>query len=60
MAQLCEEGGAASVGWFERGAAMLKREIAELEAMTNRDETAEVQLEEKRGKLMLSMPRTAR
>ncbi|KAG9888888.1 hypothetical protein KCV02_g18235, partial [Aureobasidium melanogenum] len=51
MAQLCEEGGAASVGWFERGANVLKREIAELEAMTNRDETAEVQLEEKRGKL---------
>ncbi|KAK6006473.1 hypothetical protein QM012_006883 [Aureobasidium pullulans] len=51
MAQLCEEGGAASVSWFERGASVLKREIAELEAMTNRDETAEVQLEEKRGKL---------
>lgn len=51
MAQLCEEGGAASVGWFERGASVLKREIAELEAMTNRDDTAEVQLEEKRGKL---------
>jgi tetratricopeptide (TPR) repeat protein len=51
MAQLCEEGGAASVGWFERGAAVLKREIAELEAVGDRDETAEVQLEEKRGKL---------
>ena len=51
MAQLCEEGGAASVGWFERGAAVLKREIGELEAVNDRDEMAEVQLEEKRGKL---------
>ncbi|THX87174.1 hypothetical protein D6D04_01026 [Aureobasidium pullulans] len=51
LAQLCEEGGAASVGWFEKGAAVLKREISELEAMQERDETAEVLLEEKRGKL---------
>ncbi|KAI4843254.1 hypothetical protein E4T44_06837, partial [Aureobasidium sp. EXF-8845] len=51
MAQLCEEGGAASVGWFERGAAVLKREIAELEAVSDKDETVEIQLEEKRGKL---------
>ncbi|KAI5209762.1 hypothetical protein E4T42_03875 [Aureobasidium subglaciale] len=51
MAQLCEEGGAASVAWFERGAKVLKREIGELEAVQERDETAEVLLEEKRGKL---------
>lgn len=51
LAQLCEEGGAASVGWFEKGTAVLKREISELEAMQERDETAEVLLEEKRGKL---------
>jgi len=52
MAQLCEEGGASSVGWFEKGAAVLKREIAELEAAVGDvDETVEVQLLEKRGKL---------
>lgn len=28
MAQLCEEGGEDSVRWFERGAAVLRREIA--------------------------------
>jgi hypothetical protein len=29
----------------------LKREIAELEAVSDKDETVEIQLEEKRGKL---------
>lgn len=51
MAQLCEEGGSESVGWFEKGAKVLKREIAELEAQGEGDETVEVQLLEKRGKL---------
>lgn len=51
MAQLCEEGGAASVGWFERGAKVLKREIGEIEAAQGIDEAAETLLEEKRGKL---------
>jgi len=32
LAQLCEDGGAESVGWFTRGAAVLRREIAGLEA----------------------------
>ena len=51
LAQLCEEGGAASVAWFERGAKVLKREIAEIEAVQDRDQTVEALLEEKRGKL---------
>lgn len=40
LAQLCEEGGKASVGWFERGAKALQAEIATLEsgAVTGLDE----------------------
>ena len=51
LAQLCEEGGAASVGWFERGAKVLKREIAEIEAKGDMDESVEGLLGEKRAKL---------
>lgn len=32
LAQLCEDGGAESVGWFTRGATVLRREIGALEA----------------------------
>jgi tetratricopeptide (TPR) repeat protein len=53
MAQLCEEGGAESVGWFERGVKVLKREICEIESVegSGRDEAVEMVLEEKRAKL---------
>ncbi|KAI9814427.1 MAG: NAD-dependent histone deacetylase sir2 [Pycnora praestabilis] len=32
LAQICEEGGAESVRWFERGAGVLRRDIEELES----------------------------
>lgn len=57
MAQLCEEGGADSVSWFERGVRALKAEIQGLEAQDTRPlseeqkEFRDVALEEKRGKL---------
>ncbi|GAB7348564.1 hypothetical protein MBLNU459_g6954t1 [Dothideomycetes sp. NU459] len=58
LAQLCEQGGQESVAWFEKGVAVLKREIAELEAQTSnpsssspRDEDAEALLEERKAKL---------
>lgn len=57
LAQLCEQGGAESVSWFEKGVTSLKGEIAALEAQDARkmsdDEKAMQQqnLDEKRGKL---------
>lgn len=57
LAQLCEEGGAESVKWFEKGVGALKHEIAGLEEQDVRklgEEEREVRegvLEEKREKL---------
>ena len=57
LAQLCEEGGAESVSWFEKGVRALKTEIEGLEAQDERrasdDErlAREQGLEEKRAKL---------
>ncbi|MCJ1311451.1 hypothetical protein MMC25_005122 [Agyrium rufum] len=36
LAQLCEEGGEESVGWFERGVEVLRRELGELEERLER------------------------
>lgn len=47
LAQLCEEGGEESVRWFERGAAVLRRDIATEE---NKDKGTE-KVEEKKKKL---------
>lgn len=49
LAQLCEEGGAKSVEWFERGIAILRAQIGELEGKSNLGKVA--LLEEKRTKL---------
>lgn len=51
LAQLCEEGGAESVGWFEKGVGVLKREIAALETQTQQTEETEALLEERKEKL---------
>ncbi|KAF2145818.1 uncharacterized protein K452DRAFT_295381 [Aplosporella prunicola CBS 121167] len=50
LAQLCEEGGAESVGWFDKGAEILRREIAEVEAQRESPER-QLLLEEKKKKL---------
>ncbi|OJD38057.1 tpr domain protein [Diplodia corticola] len=50
LAQLCEEGGAESVAWFDKGAEVLRREIAELEANQAGPER-DVALDEKKRKL---------
>lgn len=47
LAQLCEEGGEVSVRWFERGAAVLRRDIA----MAEKEGGDQDVLEEKRKKL---------
>ncbi|KAF2495793.1 TPR domain-containing protein [Lophium mytilinum] len=49
LAQLCEEGGAESVGWFEKGAVALRRELGELEG--KRGKEVEEVVEEKKRKL---------
>lgn len=49
LAQLCEEGGAESVGWFEKGAVALKREIGELEGKKGQE--VQEAVEEKKRKL---------
>lgn len=41
LAQLCEEGGEESVRWFQRGAEILRREIAALEAAGMKGDGAE-------------------
>ncbi|KAI9839983.1 MAG: hypothetical protein M1819_000175 [Sarea resinae] len=50
LAQLCEEGGAESVQWFEKGAAALRRDIAALEGKKAEPEE-EYMAEEKKRKL---------
>ncbi|KAL9066268.1 MAG: hypothetical protein Q9157_007202 [Trypethelium eluteriae] len=50
LAQLCEEGGKESVEWFEKGAKVLRQDVAELEDAA-RDETAQMILEEKKRRL---------
>ncbi|KZF22315.1 TPR-like protein [Xylona heveae TC161] len=50
LAQLCEQGGAESVVWFEKGAAVLRREIGELEKHGHGADV-ELEVEEKKGKL---------
>ncbi|KAI2487629.1 Sterol-sensing multi-domain protein [Pyrenophora tritici-repentis] len=55
LAQLNEEGGAESVRWFEKGIAVLKREISELEGkLVKKDDVTEL-LEEKRQKIANSL-----
>jgi tetratricopeptide (TPR) repeat protein len=49
LAQLSEEGGMDSVGWFEKGVRALKSEIAQLEGKKGAEEALLV--EEKKGKL---------
>ncbi|KAI9735203.1 MAG: hypothetical protein M1834_001793 [Cirrosporium novae-zelandiae] len=34
LAQLCEDGGAESIGWFQKGAQVLRKQLAELEGKT--------------------------
>lgn len=50
LAQLCEDGGAESVGWFTRGATVLRREIGALEADEARPDL-QLTAQEKRRKL---------
>ena len=50
LAQLCEQGGKESVGWFEKGASVLRRAISDIEAEP-RDEEGEIFLEEKKRRL---------
>ncbi|ORX95403.1 hypothetical protein BCR34DRAFT_498492 [Clohesyomyces aquaticus] len=50
LAQLCEEGGAESVQWFEKGIEVLKREIGEMEGKLKKAEVTEA-LEEKKTKV---------
>lgn len=50
LAQLCEEGGKESVGWFEKGASVLRRDISDLEGSV-KDEGGEILLEEKKRRL---------
>jgi hypothetical protein len=47
LAQLCEEGGRESVGWFEKGAVALRRELGMLEGRKG----VEGEVEEKKRKL---------
>ncbi|KAF2842400.1 hypothetical protein M501DRAFT_998683 [Patellaria atrata CBS 101060] len=46
LAQLCEEGGREAVGWFERGAGALRREIGVLEGNSRKGKRADGVLEE--------------
>lgn len=50
LAQLCEEGGAESVGWFEKGALALRNIIGKLEGKPKTTETL-AELQEKKSKL---------
>lgn len=50
LAQLNEEGGNTSVGWFEKGIAVLRRELGELEGTVKKAETEEL-MEEKKVKI---------
>ncbi|MCJ1248365.1 hypothetical protein MMC30_005582 [Trapelia coarctata] len=60
LAQLCEEGGEESIGWFEKGVEVLERDVAALEPLaveSLKDEaiTAKVKLEEKKRKLAAAL-----
>ncbi|KAH3918193.1 hypothetical protein HBH56_033040 [Parastagonospora nodorum] len=55
MAQLNEEGGAASVSWFEKGVAVLKAEIGELEGKLVKKAEVTDLLEEKKQKVANSL-----
>ncbi|KAK7541433.1 hypothetical protein BKA81DRAFT_382066 [Phyllosticta paracitricarpa] len=50
LAQLCDEGGAESVAWFEKGVEVLRREIGEWESKPNSEEKT-LALDEKKRKL---------
>lgn len=51
LAQISEEGGQDSVDWYEKGAVVLRRQIAELSAKASRTEQDEAALGEKRQSL---------
>jgi tetratricopeptide (TPR) repeat protein len=55
MAQLNDEGGAESIRWFERGVAVLKREIIELEGKSAQKTEVTELLEEKKQKVANSL-----
>ncbi|KAL3961947.1 hypothetical protein ACCO45_003470 [Purpureocillium lilacinum] len=51
LAQLSEDGGQDSVGWFERGAATLRKQIQALSDLPSRTPTQQASLDEKQNKL---------
>lgn len=51
LAQLSEDGGQDSVGWFERGAATLRKQIQGLSDLPSRTPTQQASLDEKQNKL---------
>ncbi|KAI1322021.1 TPR domain-containing protein [Xylariaceae sp. FL0255] len=55
LAQLSEEGGKDSVGWFEKGAAALKKQIQALEGKNRRSDEQEMVLDELRKKLAMTL-----
>jgi len=60
LAQLCDEGGEESLGWFQKGVEVLERDIVALELLASDDmkdeaTTPNVQLEEKRRKLAAAL-----
>ena len=58
LAQLCEEGGEESIGWFEKGTEVLGRDIADLEAQIatgKKIEESQVLLQEKMRKLAAAL-----
>ncbi|KAI9653311.1 MAG: hypothetical protein M1821_007635 [Bathelium mastoideum] len=50
LAQLCQEGGKESVGWFEKGASVLRRDIGNFGGAAN-DEPSQLLLDEKKKRL---------
>ncbi|KAI1304769.1 TPR domain-containing protein [Xylaria venustula] len=55
LAQLSEEGGQDSVGWFEKGAAALKNQIQVLESKKGQDDERAILLDELRKKLAMTL-----
>ena len=55
LAQLSEEGGQDSVGWFEKGAMALRTQIQALSERKNLDSESQATLEEKRRKLAVAL-----
>jgi len=51
LAQLCEEGGAESVKWYQKGIDVLRKEIQELEGGANPGSLVEEALNEKKNKM---------